>query len=235
MKGGFTSEPDRTPNRPHSRSPGSIVFWGSQIAFSDWILRVAEAESGGMDVIRVDTLKGLDAHDGTQRFVFFDDAAGSEILGDNSLDLKLAGSIRSVFAYRNESLARQLLARRREVMGGAGLGFLPMDLTIDVWTPMFRLALLGDFVVHGRLLDLVSVPAPHAEPMRAENGALTPRETEVLGLVAQGMRNKTIAHQLGLSEHTIKLHLHNLISKIGVHNRTQAAQWFVKYSRNGSR
>ncbi|MDN3722302.1 helix-turn-helix transcriptional regulator [Roseibium salinum] len=45
--------------------------------------------------------------------------------------------------------------------------------------------------------------------------ALTPRENEVLALIAQGLQNKNIAAALRLSEHTIKLHIHHIISKMG--------------------
>ena len=63
--------------------------------------------------------------------------------------------------------------------------------------------------------------------------ALTRREKEVLALVSQGGRNKTIAHQLSLSEHTVKLHLHNAITKIGVRNRTEAANWYLSRQTGG--
>lgn len=56
---------------------------------------------------------------------------------------------------------------------------------------------------------------------------LTRREKEVLAHVSQGGRNKTIAHQMSLSEHTVKLHLHNAITKIGARNRTEAATWYL--------
>ncbi|MFN4154654.1 MAG: response regulator transcription factor [Paracoccaceae bacterium] len=196
---------------------------------------MAEAESGGMDVIRVDSLGGVNLNDGARRFIFFDDNVADEVLNDQGAGLHQADGIRRIFAYRDEALARRLLALRRDQPEVGGVGLLPMDLPIDIWTPMFRLVLSGDFVVPGRLLDPDTSQGQPNQPMVAENGALTPRESEVLGLVAQGMRNKTIAHHLGLSEHTIKLHLHHVISKIGVHNRTQAAQWFMKQSQNWSR
>ena len=56
---------------------------------------------------------------------------------------------------------------------------------------------------------------------------LTQREIEVLSSLSEGLRNKTIAGKLGLSEHTVKLHLHNAFSKIGVDNRAHATAWFL--------
>ena len=52
---------------------------------------------------------------------------------------------------------------------------------------------------------------------------LTRRETEILKLVAGGLANKEVARRLSLSEKTVKVHLNNVFSKLGVHSRTQAA------------
>jgi DNA-binding NarL/FixJ family response regulator len=59
---------------------------------------------------------------------------------------------------------------------------------------------------------------------------LTPRESEVLGLVRQGLANKQIARRLGISERTVKAHLTSTFQRIGVVDRTQAALWA---ERNG--
>ncbi|HEX7021368.1 MAG TPA: response regulator transcription factor, partial [Trueperaceae bacterium] len=53
--------------------------------------------------------------------------------------------------------------------------------------------------------------------------ALTPRETEVLRMVARGLSNKQIARESELSELTVKTHVSNLLSKLGLRSRTQAA------------
>jgi two-component system, NarL family, response regulator LiaR len=52
---------------------------------------------------------------------------------------------------------------------------------------------------------------------------LTPRETEVLALLAQGKANKEIAADLSLGEKTVKTHVSNILGKLGVQSRTQAA------------
>ncbi len=58
---------------------------------------------------------------------------------------------------------------------------------------------------------------------KAVNINLTPREKDVLALLAHGSSNKKIAEDLGLQVVTIKLHVRSICSKLGVHNRTQAA------------
>jgi len=51
---------------------------------------------------------------------------------------------------------------------------------------------------------------------------LTPRETEVLQLLAQGLTNKTIAERLGISDHTAKFHVNAILGKLGAQSRTEA-------------
>lgn len=52
--------------------------------------------------------------------------------------------------------------------------------------------------------------------------ALTPRELEVLALVAEGLPNKAIASRLGISDHTVKFHINAVMSKLGAQSRTEA-------------
>ena len=58
--------------------------------------------------------------------------------------------------------------------------------------------------------------------------SLTERETEVLRLLAQGQSNKEIAHTLTIGEKTVKTHVSNVLGKLGVQSRTQAALYAVR-------
>lgn len=69
---------------------------------------------------------------------------------------------------------------------------------------------------------LAETPTPKA----AFRTDLTRRELEILELVSRGLQNKSIAAQLTLSEFTVKIHLHNIITKLGARNRTEAAAFF---------
>lgn len=63
---------------------------------------------------------------------------------------------------------------------------------------------------------------------------LTPRETEILGLLAEGQSNKAIARNLGISDGTVKLHVKAILRKLDVHSRVEAAVMAVQqgFSRN---
>ena len=58
---------------------------------------------------------------------------------------------------------------------------------------------------------------------------LTPRETEILGLLAEGQSNKVIARNLGISDGTVKLHVKAILRKLSVHSRVEAAVLAVEH------
>ncbi|HHO69063.1 MAG TPA: response regulator [Gammaproteobacteria bacterium] len=64
---------------------------------------------------------------------------------------------------------------------------------------------------------------------------LTPRESEILGLLAEGQSNKVIARNLGISDGTVKLHVKAILRKLGVHSRVEAAVIAVEQGLRTSR
>jgi DNA-binding NarL/FixJ family response regulator len=64
-------------------------------------------------------------------------------------------------------------------------------------------------------------------------GSLTEREREVLGLIADGRSNREIARALVLSEKTVKTHVSNILMKLDLADRTQAALWAVRHGAAG--
>ena len=92
-------------------------------------------------------------------------------------------------------------------------------------------ALLHPAVAARVLQELVS---PDGAPARGErHDALTAREREVLALVARGQANKAIAFELGVAEKTVKTHVGNILAKLGLSDRTQAALYAVRAGLDG--
>jgi two-component system nitrate/nitrite response regulator NarL len=90
-------------------------------------------------------------------------------------------------------------------------------------------------IVDGRLVlteglteHLARAMRRQAEPAPAGQSRLTPREREVLDLIASGLNNKLIAKELDLSEGTVKVHVKHLLKKLGLRSRLEAALWAVE-------
>ena len=77
----------------------------------------------------------------------------------------------------------------------------------------------GLIVVHAGISSLVGSPGRRPAPA---SRMLTPREIEVLAMMAEGLGNKAIAARLGISLHTVKFHIASLFAKLNVESRTEA-------------
>jgi two-component system nitrate/nitrite response regulator NarL len=105
-------------------------------------------------------------------------------------------------------------------------GILTYGLSGDAFVRSLRLICSGERLFPTTLER--SRPAqPNDNALRAAGARLSPREREVLLHLVDGHSNKGIARILGMSEATVKVHLKNVLRKIRVDNRTQAAIWAV--------
>ncbi len=75
-------------------------------------------------------------------------------------------------------------------------------------------------------VSLVAAPEETVAPEDDAINLLTPREREVLGLVAEGLTNKEIAARLTISVNTVRSHLRFILDKLHINNRVQAAIWY---------
>lgn len=90
----------------------------------------------------------------------------------------------------------------------------------------------GEAAVSGKLaakiLNEFRQPAKTHKPSAGTRDVLSPRETEVLEQIVQGATNKEIAVALSIAEDTVKIHLRNILEKLHLHNRIQAAVYAVR-------
>jgi two-component system, NarL family, nitrate/nitrite response regulator NarL len=111
-------------------------------------------------------------------------------------------------------------ADAREALAAGARGALSRSANGDRLAAALKAAALGlvvldEIFADDALRDVPTAAAELAEP-------LTPRELEVLQLLAQGLPNKQIAQRLGISEHTAKFHVNSILGKLGVQSRSEA-------------
>jgi DNA-binding NarL/FixJ family response regulator len=109
---------------------------------------------------------------------------------------------------------------RRSVDFGAS-GFIPKRFGVDTLRDAILKVMEGDIWIPSDV-DLSAVADPEMTRLRDRLVTLTPQQVRVLMMLSQGLLNKQIAYELGVSEATIKAHVSAILQKLGVESRTQA-------------
>jgi two-component system nitrate/nitrite response regulator NarL len=105
-------------------------------------------------------------------------------------------------------------------------GYLLKDMEPDQLVLALRDIVAGKTVVAPDLAPVLArvVQGDSIAPEEESSFAkLTPRENEILALLAEGQSNKVIARNLGISDGTVKLHVKSILRKLGIHSRVEAA------------
>jgi len=112
----------------------------------------------------------------------------------------------------------------RKAMEKGISGYIPKRADTKVLTGALKLIMDGGTYLPPSILDNGNINGVNMSSVsRSRNGkTLTNRQSQVLELVAQGMSNKQIAYEIGVSEATVKLHINALLRAVGATNRTQA-------------
>lgn len=117
------------------------------------------------------------------------------------------------------------------VRAGA-VGYLLKDVEPAELERAVRAAARGESLLNPQVAALVLDAVAGSAPDPAT--ALTPREREVLALLAEGLTNRLIARRLVVADKTVKTHMSAILAKLGVADRTQAALWAVRHGIGGT-
>ncbi len=103
-------------------------------------------------------------------------------------------------------------------------GYLIKNVDPDLWLEYLTALVGGDARISRAIADRILQEFTRQSTIpRASLPALTPREEEILALVARGLANKEIAATLGIVEGTVKRHLQNILAKLHLRNRVELA------------
>lgn len=113
-------------------------------------------------------------------------------------------------------------------------GYLLKEIGLDGLTKSVELVAKGEFIVSARLaqkvLDEVAFAGDKKDVGKAESDVgLSEREVEIARLVAKGTTNKEIAEMLVIAENTVKVHVKNILEKLGLRNKQQIAAFAIKH------
>ncbi len=173
-------------------------------------MMLAEVESWGIEVDGASALGELDVESGLAGIDVMV-VAGEESLEDAVHVLDDGGALVLL------SEDARVVERVRE-LSLRGWGVLPEDASSEELAAAVLAAVNGLAVRPATMMDLPEVSGAVEEP----DEHLTLREGEILNLLAAGMSNKMISHELHISEHTVKFHISSLYAKLGVGNRAGA-------------
>ena len=178
------------------------------------IQRVRELRPHGLDLVLMDVdMPCLDGIAATRRILAEDPGLPVIMLTVSTLDRDLFEATRAgAIGFLSKSLSPTAMVRALRDFHREGA--LPMS-------PTMAARVLAHFQ-QTAIVSQPEAPSPaQASDERAES-VLTPREREILEMIAQGARDKDIADRLVLAETTVKKHVQNILRKLDARNRTEA-------------
>ncbi|KKJ98217.1 two-component system response regulator NarL [Pseudomonas sp. NP21570] len=122
-----------------------------------------------------------------------------------------------------------------EALRNGADGYLLKDMDAEQLIEQIRIAATGRMALSPELTQVLAEairvrPKPTGQ---VQFSSLTKREKEVLRLIAKGQSNKMIARKLGITEGTVKVHVKNLLHKLGLRSRVEAAVWVLENEAKG--
>jgi len=123
------------------------------------------------------------------------------------------------------------IATIRSSLDFGASGFIPKRFGVETLREAIGKVMAGEVWVPPDV-DLSAVADPEMTQLRDRLVTLTPQQVRVLMMLSEGLLNKQIAYELGVSEATIKAHVSAILQKLGVESRTQAVIAAAKISGN---
>ena len=125
-----------------------------------------------------------------------------------------------------------------EALRNGAKGYLLKEMEPDDVVAALREIVKGETVVAPNLTQILArvvkgEPILETEPSPIDD--LTPRDAEILSLLAEGQSNKVIARNLGISDGTVKLHVKAILRKLNIHSRVEAAVIAVEHGLRASK
>jgi DNA-binding NarL/FixJ family response regulator len=112
------------------------------------------------------------------------------------------------------------------ILQAGARGYLSVNLSSQEFVQSLCMLAKGDIVVSQEMAEGVKVELAGGQALKSRDD-ISGREQEVLQLVCEGATNREIAGRLIVSEHTVKVHLRNILSKLNLRNRQQVAAYAV--------
>lgn len=165
-------------------------------------------------------------------------APGLTLLDLNMKEMDGLEVLRHIKAARPESVVVMLTVSDADdnvvaAMRGGANGYLLKDSEPEEILDKLRRAAAGGVVLSESLTGALTralrdemAPAP-----ATADTPLTDREREILGLIAEGLSNKLIGLKLGISDGTVKVHVKNLLRKLNLRSRLEAAVWAIGHEK----
>lgn len=123
----------------------------------------------------------------------------------------------------------------KQAIGSGFHGYLTMDTPMAQFTSSIMTVLAGQVVIPRQLARVTSgVLPPEEKAALALAEHLSQREREILALLVEGLNNKEIAKRLGIAQNTVRAHAQNILTKLQLHSRLEAAAFAVRYRVVGS-
>ena len=148
-------------------------------------------------------------------------------------DESLSAAIQSGGALVNSSLI--ILTEDPEslavdVLGSSLRAILPRYATPEEIIAAIQAVATGLVALHPDVFDsMLSRIRPGQQSELDPSGQITPREVEVLRMIAEGLGNKEIASKLSISDHTVKFHISSIFAKLGASNRAEAVTLGIRH------